>query len=376
MKGIYLTADIDLNNPSLGECKKILMQINIFNNNGLEVKPISLYSDKTLTGFDKIINRMPFIKSRLDTRVIHSLDDLDIKKYDFIYIRRYIFNSSLIKLLKRLKKENKEIKVIMEVPTYPYDQEYPRLADKPYLWKEKIARNKLYKYTDRILTYSRDEEIFSIPAISLSNAVDTRAISAKKETTPGNIINLIAVGRFSRWHGYERFIEGMNIYYKSKKKEEPEIVFHVVGEGRDLSLYKSLTEEYKLQAHVIFYGSRSGDGLNEVYDKCEIGLDSMGRHRAGIYYNSTLKGKEYGAKGLPIISGVETELDFYKEYEYYMRVPSDESPVDMKKVISFYNRIYGRETRKEVIRNIREFTIDHFDTSIAMKDVIDYIKGV
>lgn len=42
----------------------------------------------------------------------------------------------------------------------------------------------------------------------------------------------------------------------------------------------------------------------------------MGRHRSGVSFNSSLKGKEYCAKGLIIVSGVKTELDLDGEFLY------------------------------------------------------------
>jgi hypothetical protein len=50
--------------------------------------------------------------------------------------------------------------------------------------------------------------------------------------------------------------------------------------------------------------------LNDIYNISDIAIDSLGRHRSNVMYNSTLKGKEYCAKGLPIVSGVKTEFDY------------------------------------------------------------------
>ena len=85
-----------------------------------------------------------------------------------------------------------------------------------------------------------------------------------------------------------------------------------------------------------------------LYDKADIALDCMGRHRVGVYYNSSLKGKEYCAYGVPIISGVETELDQRKEFQYYLRVPADDTILDMDDIVNYYHKCYDGTSPSEL----------------------------
>ena len=100
----------------------------------------------------------------------------------------------------------------------------------------------------------------------------------------------------------------------------------------------------------------------------------MGRHRSGVFYNSSLKGKEYCAYGLVIVSGVRTELDNDATYKYYFRVPADDSPIDFNKVLDFYRTVTdnGRK-RKEVKKEIMQYASEHFSMDVVLKPVLDYI---
>ena len=104
----------------------------------------------------------------------------------------------------------------------------------------------------------------------------------------------------------------------------------------------------------------------------DIGLDSMGRHRSGVYYNSSLKGKEYCAYGLLIVSGVETELDNAADFDYYFRIPADDSPVDFAKILEFYNEKVA-DNKAAVHKKISDYALDHFSMDKVFKPVMDYI---
>lgn len=369
-KLIYMT-EVTEDSASIGVWKKIKMQINYFNTQNIKVKLYDVKKKKKSNVIVKIMRRMPFFSFYnwyVDKKLI-----LDA---DCVYIRKTMCDYHLIKSLRRMKKNNPRLKIIMEIPTFPYDYEMKWTASNflPIL-KDKWNRKKLYKYIDKILTYSKDDNIFGIPTLQLSNSVDINKINIKKTTDAEGSINVIAVAKFAFWHGYDRFIEGMYQYYKNNSKEKINIKLHLVGEGRELSQYKSLVNRYNLHNNVYFYGNKDGKALNEVYNVCEIGLDAMGRHRSNVYFNSTLKGKEYAAKGLPIISGVKTEFDLDSSYKYYMRVPADESPIDMESVINFYNQVYKmNESKDQIIRAISRYAKNRFDISVVWKKVVSYIK--
>ena len=372
MKGIYLSTS-DLNQKESGVSKKIKMQLLNFQNHGIDM----LAPDFSGKKYSKYINTIFALNthgpSLFSYRLKKFFNETNLSEIDVIYIRKTSLDSLSVKVLKTIKKVNPEIKILMEIPTYPYDQEYDGFVKKLLLKKDKKYRGNLYSIIDRIITFSDDDFIFNIPTIRLSNSVDINKVKPKKVSNAINCINIIAVAVFANWHGYDRFLYGLSSYYKNGGDKK--IILHLVGNGSELERYKDIVKDTQLEEHVVFYGKKSGDELDKIYDLCDIGLDSMGRHRSGINFNSSLKGKEYGAKGLPIISGVETELDSINDYKYYMRVPANDDKVDINEVLTFYTNIYnGEETKQEIINNIRNFTQKHFDVGISFKSVVDYIK--
>jgi len=268
--------------------------------------------------------------------------------FDFIYIRSY-HNASpfLIKFVKSLKHSG--IKSIMEIPTFPYDQEYKMLSRQDHLrlFIDKIYRHKLAKYLFRIVTFSDDDKIFGAPTIKISNGIDFEQIKIKssREKDP-NCIKMLGVAEIHFWHGFDRLIKGLANYYK--KKQKVKVIFNIVGYGapEEIKLLKNIITENHLESYVYLPGPKSGKDLDEEFEKADFGIASLARHRSGITSMKSLKNREYAARGIPFIYS-ETDVNFEK-MPYIIKAPSDETPIDIEKIIKFY---YSRSFDPTEIRN-------------------------
>ena len=372
MRGIYLT-DYDTKDTYSGVCKKICTQVKSFENNGInidlidinsiEIKPISLLWDQLsalfgYNNFDKWSRLLDVLENKLLSEY-----------FDFIYIRKPLFDSHQIRYFMRIKQKYPNIKLLFEIPTFPYDNEV-RLSQRLKLRNEKRLRSHFKEFIDGFVTYSKDKNIFGVPAINISNGIDYNLIKARQPKQHEGI-NVIAVALFEDWHGYDRFIDGM-----IKQRDiviERNINLFLAGKGRILSQYKEKAKKYRLTDHIHFCGELHNEQLDDLYQYADIALDCMGRHRVGIFYNSSLKGKEYCAYGVPIISGIETELDTLQDFQYYKRIPADDTLVDMNDVVDYYKSIYSRMNPSEVVMTIRHLSQLKFDNIRAFKPVIDFV---
>ncbi|MGV8905504.1 MAG: hypothetical protein ACOH15_02760 [Acetobacterium sp.] len=371
MKGLYICVGQQLDDKSSGIGRKIINQVNAFEKHDCSVELINI-SNKT-TFLDKLLFFAPIITSDYQKREISAVDSYNLQDYQFIYIRKPALSSAIITLLKNIRKQNCKIKIIMEIPTYPIYGEYQGIR-KLLILQSMLSCGLLYKYVDRISTYSNDKVIWKVKVFNISNCVDFSKIIPKEITNDNGSINVIAVALFSHWHGYDRFIEGLHLYYQNGGKRKVEL--YLVGDSNIIKKYKVLVRMYDLSEYIHFCGTQYGEQLDKIYDRCELGLDALARHRSKVYYNSSLKGKEYGAKGLPIISGVETELDSNPNYKYYLRIPADETAVDINTIIEFYDCIYrGTETKTQIINSIRSYSQNHFDFENGFQSVIKYIRN-
>ena len=151
------------------------------------------------------------------------------------------------------------------------------------------------------------------------------------------------------------------------------VKIHLVGDGPELENYKKIVTKYNLSKNVLFYGALSGEKLDEVFNKSNIAVCSLGCHRINIFSGSFLKSREYLARGLPIVSS--TKIDIIPEnFDACLYVSEDETPIDISLLISFYEKLLKKYNQNEISRNIRVFAENNCGMTVAMKEVGDYIQ--
>lgn len=295
-----------------------------------------------------------------------SIVDYAIKEgIEFVYIRsNHNANPFTIHMVRRMKKNG--MKVVMEIPTYPYDQEYFYKNMWRQLVQDKIFRKLFAKQLDAIVTFTEESYIFGKQTIRISNGIDFDSVRMKKESHhPTNELHLIGVAEIHRWHGFDRVIKGLVNYYATPK--ETKVFFHVVGyffssvEKEDIT---NLINENHLESYVILHGKKHGDELDDIFDQCDFGIGSLGRHRVGIENIKTLKNREYAAKGIPFVYS-ETDTDF-DHRPYVLKVSADETPVKIEDIIIFYKQL--SLTPQQIRDSIAELSWKN-----QMKRVIDNV---
>lgn len=372
MKLLYLSTWDFSNEKSDGVCKKIYSQIAVFEKTGYEVDFIYLRDGKILyreDGQERVIGSVGNIKKT--PAYMKMYKTLKNMKYDWVYNRYGMMDTFYYRVLKRLHKNGAAI--LIEMPSYPYIGELPegmlyRLME---LW-DRAYCNKLSRCVERITTYSLDDQIYGIKTINITNGIDFSLIKIKEIKTIDGLINLIGVAHLSKWHAYDRVIKGLHEYY-TKAANEMIINFHIVGTGDSLQEYENMVQEYGLKDHVFFYGNKYGDELDEIYDRCDIAVSSLGAHRAGVKGQvSVLKSREYAAKGMPMISSTLIDIFKMEDFKYICYFPEDDTPIDMSKVIEFYTEITA--DKKDIRYEIREYAYSKCDKSIVMAPIIKYME--
>lgn len=353
--------------PGVG--KKIQFQINVFAKHFL-ISEISLPDNGLVT---KICKRIPFINIKEWNEILH-----DIHNPNFIYIRKPFIEGGFVCFLRKTKEKYPSCKIILELPTYPYDGEllqknYKLVFNIPIFIKEKFYRCKLFKYVDVIATYSNNKKIWGIPTINLKNGVDVSTIKLHNKRYKGSIaneINLISVASMQPHHGYDRVIKGLKSYYEDNPQKK--VIYHVVGNGGELENYKRMVKKYNLEQYVIFYGPLYGEKLDKVYDIADIAIGSLGMHRIGLKSGSTLKTREYLAKGIPFIYAGGIDVFEGKDIDFALQVTSNDSAVDIHKVVMFYDNLAKYETG--LTEFIRKFAYEEIDINQVFMPIINYIN--
>jgi hypothetical protein len=145
------------------------------------------------------------------------------------------------------------------------------------------------------------------------------------------------------------------------------VKFHVVGyffskEGEEE--FRKIVIDHHMERFVILYGKKHGIDLDTIFDYCDFGIGSLGRHRVGIDRIKTLKNREYACRGIPFIYS-ECDSDFDHQ-PYVLKAPADESPIDIHQVVSF---VRSHHFEPQMIRK----TVEHLSWKNQRQQVIEQL---
>ena len=370
MNGYFLHIDLS---REIGVNKKISYQFKELRKTS-NVYEITIETTSSI--LFRILSRFPFF---YPSRYLYSTVLEKIENPNYLYIRKnMLFDRYFMFFLKKIKKSYPNCKILVEIPTYPYFKEsLLSISSLPLVLRDFFYSFFCYKYIDRIVTYSMHDRIFSTKTINIMNGIDLDKVKEKKPSNCYGVITLIAVAMFSPWHGYERLIKGLNEYKKMNGTRN--VRFILVGNGPELVFYRSLVKQFKLENEVIFKGILKGESLDKVYDEADIGLGVFGMYKKNMLYSSALKTREYLCKGLPVVSGCKEDVLVKYQNDYYLEFENNCSPVDISKIIDFYDRLFGNvgnciESKLNVIKNVRYFANRYTSMENSFFPVISFLN--
>ncbi len=361
-------------NPANGISKKIGYQLDALRANGVDTQLCTYVVDENGSRKRLIDNHLVItdygdgtlakLKARFDYREL--CDYICRQQMDFVYMRSF-HNATpfLTALLRNLRKNG--IRVVMEIPTYPYDAEYRGFSKAARIEHgiDRLFRGSMARELFRIVTFSDHTAIFDVRTIRISNGIDFDRIKLKRPTPfNGEELHLIGVAEVHYWHGYDRVLRGLADYYRTQPQVR--VVFHLVGgigPPEEARLHP-LIEQNKLQPYVVCHGQLDGQALDTLFDQAHFGIASLGRHRSGITNIKTLKNREYAARGIPFVYS-ETDDDF-ETRPYVLKAPANETPLCIDTLIDFFR---SQTWNPEEIRQ----SISNLSWKQQMKRIIDEI---
>lgn len=366
MKGLYL-ANRNPSNDADGVMKKINMQIDAlkFRNCDISYQQVP-QKYKTLFG-RRVLSRLPLFAVSDDWKKVKT------DGYDFLYIRKTVFDREFISFLRNAKLKGVK-KILLEIPTFPYDAELcGRILDRPIYYKDRILRKRIHRYLDRIVTYSSDKLIFEVPTIRIVNGISFKNQHKKLSYPDGrDSVSLIAVASMQKWHGFDRIIQGLNEYCKNQNNRS--VYLHLIGDGPEIEYYKSLLINGAARDYVFFHGVASGRELEEYYANANIGICSLACHRKNVFLSSELKSREYSAKGIPMVASTTIDVFDEKENSFIFKIDGDESIVSIDGILTWYDNLIKEHTNAAKLGDkIRARGMEVCDITNTMVPIADYI---
>lgn len=258
--------------------------------------------------------------------------------FDSVYVRyEKNANYSFVKFLKTV---GVNCKIIMEMPTYPYDSESVAnsIIQKFRLKIEKFYRTKFCSSVDYIATFSDHSIIYGVKTFKISNAVDEKLTPLRGTKTQNDYdYSFIGVANLAFWHGYDRLLYGLKDYYNNGGDKR--ILIKIVGEGNpnEYSRLKKIVCDEHLEDSVVFYGNKSGKELDKLFEDSDFAIGCLGCHRKDITKVKSLKNIEYAMRGIPFIY---SELnDDFDDKPYIIKAEADDSNIDINVILEYLEHL-------------------------------------
>ena len=178
---------------------------------------------------------------------------------------------------------------------------------------------------------------------------------------------MIVVANLCIWHGVDRILAGINKYVQETGREDIRLM--VVGTGNEETNLKKYVEQYGLEKVVSFVGKQTGNALDRYFDDADIAISTMAFFRTGVMKSSTLKSREYCARGIPYVVANGDWDERLGRYVY--KVPDDESPLDILNIREWYYSLTGMDNISE---NMREFARENYTWEKQMRVVIETMR--
>ena len=343
-----------------GMCKGFLVHYDVY----IEYEKGNVYTVESIetnnvvfeNDYSGIIGRVRFYKQITKWIIEHNIK--------ILYLRFDHLDSIMVSTFKKLKANG--VKVILELPTYPYagerDKRHQQLLKEKkyfeYLVKKIAVMNeeqnirRAPRFIDKIVTFTYEGSVWNVPSICIENGVDCDSIRVQQHYSTSSTIIVGVVANLAIWHAVDRVVEGLKEYYNNTVPERI-VEFWIVGNGSETNSIKELVKKYGLEEYVKFLGSKTGSDLEETMSAFDIGVGTLGLHRIGLEWGSTLKAKEYCAAGLPFIYASK-EKGLRGDEPFALKFPDDESAIDINKMVDFAVNVRNDEQLKMRMREKAE----------------------
>ena len=372
-KTLLYIALTDLKDMTSGVSRKVANQAKAFNNNGYDVdiiayagEGIGLYQRNDLTATKEV----QAAKGLRQTTVYKYAKTLSGKNYDVVYLRYSYMTPAMMSCLD--EHHQKGAKVVVEFPTYPITWHKPTsvrvmVSQWYYRFFEMIYKGRFANVVNEALTIGdKVDTAYGVKAKNIPNGAEVSKIPMRVPSEEVGELNILCSASYYLYQGVDRLIEGIAAYERSKVENEITVKAHIMGEGPELESYKRLVKDYHLEELVTFYGQLAGEAYDEVFDSCQMGAGATAVHRVGGGAGSALKIKDYLARGIPFFYGYE-EIGLPEDFPYGLRIESKEGPIDIYKLIEFYNTY--KDKQEEVVPIMRKFVEEHFSWEKILEDV-------
>ncbi len=334
----------------------------------IEFVPVNFLADKRKHQFLKLLKCI----NRTYQEYVN-ICKKEINNYDMIYVRYNPLYPGFINFVKNFRK-----KIIFEHNSIEIEEYKSNKSKLKVIFSkmfDKKIKNLALGYvcvSSQIFNFQKKIYNKNISGILITNGIDVKKYKIKEVPKyDGKNINMIFVGNIRYWHGIERILEGIEKY-----NGKTNIIFNICGNINQEDYLKDIIKKMKKKDSIKMLGYETRENLNKYFDESHIAIGSLGCYKKNIEYASTLKNREYFARGIPIVfSEIDEDISIPENKNFYYKVSNDDGFVNMEKIIDFASGIY-KNNPQNITKNIRKFAEENLDYGKKIEKLRDFINGI
>ena len=139
-----------------------------------------------------------------------------------------------------------------------------------------------------------------------------------------------------------------------------------MGDGPIRAGLEQLAEELGIADRVEFAGVHHGASLDSLFERAHVGLGSLALFRKGLSFASSLKSREYVARGLPFVSA-GADPDFDPAPDFVFMAPNTDRPLDTQALVQWYAGLRGDP---HLATRLRDYASRHLDFSVKIRTLL------
>lgn len=178
------------------------------------------------------------------------------------------------------------------------------------------------------------------------------------ETTEKHVVDergsvpeiLFVASHFVNWHG-------LDLLFDSTEKSGSKFILHLVGRLNSADRSRALHD-----SRIKMHGVLSSSDVDEISQKCWLGLSSFALHRKNMKQACTLKVREYLMNGLPVYAGYQDV--FPDDFDFYRK-----GPPEIENILDYAGSIRN-STRLDVAQQAKPF----ISKAALLSDLYDWLK--
>lgn len=202
----------------------------------------------------------------------------------------------------------------------------------------------------------------------IPDAVDAEAFPLLTPKTFGANINMVFLKGASmeaEYNGLDRLMNGMVAYQGQRK-------FTLTILGNYTAMEEKIAKKLGLSEKVFFKRALYGDDLNKELEHYHLGVGPLAVHRKGIKATSSIKTREFMARGLPFfIAHKDSELSDNPDcIPFHVVFEADESLIDLHILEDFFESLNHMPNYPQAMRSA---ALNHLDYRVKIPKWISFI---